>query len=140
MGDLRAAPVVGPSGRGSAPPSRPNDLNSTTKITHSIFFYPSVSTFTSAASSWPFSVHCGIPILLVHYHEESDIKNAPHVCERRFSAVRKGLEPSTSGVTGRHSNQLNYRTLRISALTVSGCFPNADAKIGIFPLPANFFT
>lgn len=49
MGDLRAAPVVGPSGRGSAPPSRPNDLNSTTKITHSIFFYPSVSTFTSAA-------------------------------------------------------------------------------------------
>ena len=25
-------------------------------------------------------------------------------------AVRKGLEPSTSGVTGRHSNQLNYRT------------------------------
>ncbi|MDY5198920.1 MAG: hypothetical protein SPH36_03050, partial [Candidatus Cryptobacteroides sp.] len=43
------APVVGPSGRGSAPPSRPNDLNSTTKITHSIFFYPSVSTFTSAA-------------------------------------------------------------------------------------------
>ena len=50
MGDLRAAPVVGPSGRGSAPPSRPNDLNSTTKITHSIFFYPSVSTFTSAAN------------------------------------------------------------------------------------------
>ena len=49
MGDLRAAPVVGPSGRGSAPPSRPNDLNSTTKITHSIFFHPSVSTFTSAA-------------------------------------------------------------------------------------------
>lgn len=90
--------------------------------------------------SWPFSVHCGIPILLVHYHEESDIKNAPHVCERRFSAVRKGLEPSTSGVTGRHSNQLNYRTLRIFALTVSGCFPNADAKIGIFPLLANFFT
>ena len=27
-----------------------------------------------------------------------------------FFAVRKGLEPSTSGVTGRHSNQLNYRT------------------------------
>ena len=51
MGDLRAAPVVGPSGRGSAPPSRPNDLNSTTKITHSIFFYPSVSTFTSAATA-----------------------------------------------------------------------------------------
>ena len=26
------------------------------------------------------------------------------------SAVRTGLEPATSGVTGRHSNQLNYRT------------------------------
>ena len=25
-------------------------------------------------------------------------------------AIRKGLEPSTSCVTGRHSNQLNYRT------------------------------
>ena len=24
-------------------------------------------------------------------------------------ATRKGLEPSTSGVTGRRSNQLNYR-------------------------------
>lgn len=27
-----------------------------------------------------------------------------------FLAVRKGLEPSTPGVTGRYSNQLNYRT------------------------------
>ena len=49
MGDLRAAQVVGPSGRGSAPPSRSNDLNLTTKITHSIFFYLSVSTFASAS-------------------------------------------------------------------------------------------
>ncbi len=53
-----------------------------------------------------------------------------------LSAVRKGLEPSTSGVTGRHSNQLNYRTLRLCIR----CFPNADAKIVIFALPANFFT
>ena len=26
-------------------------------------------------------------------------------------AVRTGLEPATSGVTGRHSNRLNYRTI-----------------------------
>ncbi len=27
-----------------------------------------------------------------------------------FCAVWTGLEPATSGVTGRHSNQLNYQT------------------------------
>ena len=27
-----------------------------------------------------------------------------------FSADRTGLEPATSAVTGRHSNQLNYRS------------------------------
>jgi hypothetical protein len=27
-----------------------------------------------------------------------------------FIAVRTGLEPATHGVTGRYSNQLNYRT------------------------------
>ena len=29
---------------------------------------------------------------------------------RTFLAVRTGLEPATPGVTGRYSNQLNYRT------------------------------
>ncbi len=28
-------------------------------------------------------------------------------------ATRKGLEPSTSGVTGRRSNQLNYRATKV---------------------------
>ena len=28
----------------------------------------------------------------------------------RAAAVRTGLEPATPGVTGRYSNQLNYRT------------------------------
>ncbi len=38
-------------------------------------------------------------------------------------ATRKGLEPSTSGVTGRHSNQLNYRAakLALSKLKLSNC-------------------
>ena len=39
-------------------------------------------------------------------------------------ATRKGLEPSTSGVTGRRSNQLNYRAIEKYdiqlALDVSG--------------------
>ena len=45
-------------------------------------------------------------------------------------AVRKGLEPSTSGVTGRHSNQLNYRTSLVASLS------KADANIGIISKPA----
>ena len=52
-----------------------------------------------------------------------------------FFAVRKGLEPSTSGVTGRHSNQLNYRTSRM----LLSVFPKADTKVRIFLLPPNFF-
>ena len=32
-------------------------------------------------------------------------------------ATRKGLEPSTSGVTGRRSNQLNYRAILLSKQT-----------------------
>ena len=38
------------------------------------------------------------------------IKKAPQTFLRGFFAVRTGLEPATSAVTGRHSNQLNYRT------------------------------
>ncbi len=32
-----------------------------------------------------------------------------HRADEEKVATRKGLEPSTSGVTGRRSNQLNYR-------------------------------
>ena len=36
----------------------------------------------------------------------------------RLSAVRMGLEPTTSGVTGPHSNQLNYRTRSFAVFDV----------------------
>ena len=33
------------------------------------------------------------------------------MCWKMKMATRKGLEPSTSAVTGRHSNRLNYRAI-----------------------------
>jgi hypothetical protein len=43
-----------------------------------------------------------------------------HVMENQIAeldvhnlAERTGLEPATSGVTGRHSNQLNYRSIYV---------------------------
>ena len=38
---------------------------------------------------------------------------------RGIMATRRGLEPLTSAVTGRHSNQLNYRAIIWWALTGS---------------------
>ncbi len=35
-------------------------------------------------------------------------------------ADRTGLEPATSGVTGRHSNQLNYRSETVDFVIGSG--------------------
>ena len=37
-------------------------------------------------------------------------------------ATRKGLEPSTSGVTGRRSNQLNYRAILNNIKTTYRCY------------------
>ena len=47
------------------------------------------------------------------------------VKELVFFAVRTGLEPATPGVTGRYSNQLNYRTI----VQTYAFFSNADAKV-----------
>ncbi len=38
-------------------------------------------------------------------------------------ADRTGLEPATSGVTGRHSNQLNYRSVKCLMVGGTGVEP-----------------
>ncbi len=38
-------------------------------------------------------------------------------------ADRTGLEPATSGVTGRHSNQLNYRSVAFIVVGGTGVEP-----------------
>ena len=44
-------------------------------------------------------------------------------------AVRTGLEPATSGETGRHSNQLNYRTTFLYDSTLAAQFlGNANVR------------
>ncbi len=40
-------------------------------------------------------------------------------------AVRTGLEPATPGVTGRYSNQLNYRTIVLEVLPTYLSFASA---------------
>jgi hypothetical protein len=46
------------------------------------------------------------------------LKNSPDLVRysspQRAKADRTGLEPATSAVTGRHSNQLNYRSIQTS--------------------------
>ncbi len=47
-------------------------------------------------------------------------------------AERTGLEPATPGVTGRYSNQLNYRSALVRHLSLSFClhfFIKSENKI-----------
>ena len=44
-------------------------------------------------------------------------------------AERTGLEPATSGVTGQHSNRLNYRSALFSSYTK--CETNLGVPTGI---------
>ncbi len=41
-----------------------------------------------------------------------------NLSQKRKLAIRNGLEPSTSSVTGWHSNQLNYRTALVNLLQI----------------------
>ena len=52
--------------------------------------------------------------------------------KKRLFADRTGLEPATSAVTGRHSNQLNYRS--------SYQFLITDAKLTTFLIQCNILT
>ena len=54
-------------------------------------------------------------------------------------AVRTGLEPATPGVTGRYSNQLNYRTIcsDLCVFLERGC--KGTQKIGTSKFFAYFF-
>ena len=54
-------------------------------------------------------------------------------------AVRTGLEPATPGVTGRYSNQLNYRTIcsDLCVFLERGC--KGTQKIGTSKFFAHFF-
>ncbi len=57
---------------------------------------------------------------------DKNIKATRKVWLLLFPAVRTGLEPATLGVTGRYSNQLNYRTNK------------SVAKIAYISFPPNF--
>ena len=45
-----------------------------------------------------------------HRHEDFQSSALPTELRNHHLAVWTGLEPATSAVTGRHSNQLNYQT------------------------------
>ena len=57
----------------------------------------------------PFCFFCPIAALdVVLALEQNQLQSLKELV---FLAVRTGLEPATPGVTGRYSNQLNYRTI-----------------------------
>ncbi len=64
--------------------------------------------------------------------KEQPATEVNHAALPLSSAVRTGLEPATSGVTGRHSNQLNYRTKSVIVVCARGFIPDCECKITTF--------
>lgn len=64
--------------------------------------------------------------------KEQQATEVDHAALPLSSAVRTGLEPATSGVTGRHSNQLNYRTIELFSCRNRGLFPDCECKVTTF--------
>ena len=64
--------------------------------------------------------------------KEQHVVETNNVALPLSSAVRTGLEPATSGVTGRHSNQLNYRTRIPLWESLSGFLPDCECKVTTF--------
>jgi hypothetical protein len=66
----------------------------------------------------------------------SQQKEKPLVCTRGLQelAERTGLEPATSGVTGQHSNQLNYRSAleTLQALIISEDIQKTHPEVLLF--------
>ena len=60
--------------------------------------------------------------LPIELRQRNRSERYPVVPARNTITIRKGLEPSTSSVTGWHSNQLNYRT----RLGLQGLEPRTD--------------
>jgi hypothetical protein len=81
-----------------------------------------------AANSFLFSV----PLMKTSFQRVPENKKPDDFSSGfAFLAVRTGLEPATHGVTGRYSNQLNYRTSCKTSCKINLIFNSAKLFLKI---------